>query len=84
MITEEQFKTCAKAYFPDCEFEKRKGYSYPYDIIKFKHKIFTIKFIDSAVIINRGYDHYPYICFCEEHLCSVLKKVKNYPNWTRK
>lgn len=84
MITESQFKTCARAFFPDCIFEKLKGYNYPYDIIKFKHKVFTIKFIDSAVIISRDYDRYPYICCCEEHLCNVLKRVKNYPNWTRK
>lgn len=84
MITEEQFKACARAYFPNCVFEKLKSHNYPYDIITFKHKVFTIKFIDSAVIIGRAYGRYPYICFCEEHLCNVLKRVKNYTNWTRK
>lgn len=85
MITESQFKTCARAFFPDCIFEKGKNSNYDYNIIKFNHGHFVIKFVDCSVIIQRGsyFSHYPYICFCEEHLCSVLKKIKNYPNWSR-
>jgi len=85
MITESQFKTCARAFFPDCIFEKGKNSNYDYNIIKFNHDHFVIKFVDCSVIIQRGsyFSHYPYICFCEEHLCSVLKKIKNYPNWSR-
>lgn len=85
MITESQFKTCARAFFPDCIFEKGKNLNYDYNIIKFNHGHFVIKFVDCSVIIQRGsyFSHYPYICFCEEHLCSILKKIKNYPNWSR-
>jgi hypothetical protein len=85
MITESQFKTCARAFFSDCIFEKGKNSNYDYNIIKFNHDHFVIKFVDCSVIIQRGsyFSHYPYICFCEEHLCSVLKKIKNYPNWSR-
>ena len=85
MITKEQFKTCARAYFPDCIFEKGKNSRYEYDILKFKHGPFDIKFVDCSVIIQRGnyFRHYPYICLCEEHLCSVLNKIKNFPNWSR-
>ena len=86
MITESQFKTCARAFFPDCIFEKGKNSNYDYNIIKFNRGPFIIKFVDCSVIIQRGnyFSHYPYICCCEEHLCSLLKKIKNYPNWSRK
>ena len=86
MITESQFKTCARAFFPDCIFEKGKSSTYDYNIIKFNRSPFVIKFVDCSVIIQRGnyFSHYPYICCCEEHLCSLLKKIKNYPNWSRK
>lgn len=85
MITKEQFKTCARTYFPDCIFEKGKNSRYEYDILKFKHGPFDIKFVDCSVIIQRGnyFRHYPYICLCEEHLCNVLNKIKNFPNWSR-
>lgn len=85
MITKEQFKTCARAYFPDCIFEEGKYSKYEYDILKFEHKIFKIEFIDCVVIVRHGNGRfsYPYICLCEEHLCIVLNRVKNYPNWSR-
>lgn len=85
MITKEQFKTCARAFFPDCIFEKGKNSRYEYDILKFEHKPFKIEFIDCVAIVRRGIGHfsYPYVCLCEEHLCSVLNKVKNFPNWSR-
>ena len=46
MITESQFKTCARAFFPDCIFEKGKNSTYDYNIIKFNHSPFVIKFVD--------------------------------------
>lgn len=54
MITKEQFKTCARAYFPDCVFEEGKYSKYEYDILKFEHKIFKIEFIDCVVIVKHG------------------------------
>ena len=36
MITESQFKTCARAFFPDCIFEKGKNSTYDYNIINAK------------------------------------------------
>lgn len=82
MITKEQFKTCARAFFPDCIFEKGKNSRYEYDILKFEHKPFKIKFIDCIVIVRCGDSHF--ICLNEEHLCSVLNKVKNFPNRSRR
>ena len=46
MITESQFKTCARAFFPDCIFEKGKNSTYDYNIIKFNRGPFVIKFVD--------------------------------------
>ena len=52
MITEEQFKTCVRAYFPECEFEKGKNSKYDYNILKTKCKSFSITFIDCMVYVK--------------------------------
>lgn len=77
MITEEQFKTCVRAYFPECEFEKGKNSRYNYNILKTKCKIFPITFIDCMVYIH-GFG-FPYLCMCEEYLCHLLRNIKEWP-----
>lgn len=78
MITEEQFKTCIRAYFPECEFEKGKNSEYDYNILKTKCKSFPITFIDCMVYVK--WFGFPYLCMCEEHLCHLLKNIKEGPN----